>query len=777
VFSGDKKLWPIYMTIGNISSTVRNKPSYHAWIPLAFLPKEPLRVEYDSRMTIKQQALEAKQLYHDVIAGILSPLADRNGLTGYEWFCSDEKIRRCYPVISAWLADHEENALIHCIKNNLCPTCTCPNNKLGDWANDDTQNVYPKRDSIKYHQLLSQLQKPTEKALDALGIKRVKSVLWKLPFIKGHEVVRADLLHNIYLGILKHLMTWIVAFLKKYGRLDRFNHIWENLSHYPGFLKPTTGYAQISQWQGKEMRNFGKVILGCLAAALYTDESSRIADSNRTRAGGNSHRADVQHSHTDILFDLPIGDIHTDQETSQKFDQAIDCVAALIDFHLMAQYRSHNQHTIGYLEEYLKKFHEQKHVFLVFRAGKVAKRKARANEQPKGEELATVQNDPSAGESLRAGYKRLRADKTGSRADANANITNADLEQQAHFNFPKMHLLLHYMEQIKEYGELVQYSTEVSESMHATFKDAYRRSNHNDAAQQIIETYTRKHLFDMHERNLTEWHMEKNLGEEIIQVLCRTHGVGDHSTRAKRRRKELAVLQTEGTVKHPQSSYSNEIKILMQGKLASTTINSLHDLCHNYKLDTVFEDTWAYFLKEYPLAYANGYRAGEVPIHLPADRTRLRTYALDAFNTLSLPVVDFSDETKFQEHKMRATGNMGLRKKGDRADWVWIRVSENPDEAGTLFGRNVARLNAIFKLRGPLKAWRLAHVTFTEGVNNEFGPVGNEQMTRVYMPDATPRSAVVNITNIMGMVHMIPIAKNKFIVNDRIDLTTWNDLS
>ena len=61
-------------------------------------------------------------------------------------------------------------------------------------------------------------------------------------------------------------------------------------------------------------------------------------------------------------------------------------------------------------------------------------------------------------------------------------------------------------------------------------------------------------------------------------------------------------------------------------------------------------------------------------------------------------------------------------------------------------------------------------------MNKDFRPVGTEQMLRVFI-HPSPKTLVVNITDILGMVHMIPIARNKYIVNDRIDLTTWNDLS
>ena len=43
-FSGDKKLWPVYMSIGNIRSSVQNIHTMHAWVPIAFLPIGPKRV-------------------------------------------------------------------------------------------------------------------------------------------------------------------------------------------------------------------------------------------------------------------------------------------------------------------------------------------------------------------------------------------------------------------------------------------------------------------------------------------------------------------------------------------------------------------------------------------------------------------------------------------------------------------------------------------------------------------------------------------------------------
>jgi len=37
-FAGDNKVWPVYMTIGNLSSKIRQMPSKHSVVMVALLP-------------------------------------------------------------------------------------------------------------------------------------------------------------------------------------------------------------------------------------------------------------------------------------------------------------------------------------------------------------------------------------------------------------------------------------------------------------------------------------------------------------------------------------------------------------------------------------------------------------------------------------------------------------------------------------------------------------------------------------------------------------------
>ncbi|KAF8426778.1 hypothetical protein BGX38DRAFT_1106467 [Terfezia claveryi] len=124
-FTGDKKLWPIFMSIGNIPSAIRNKPSSQAWILIGLLPIGPKRTKLHLTMT------------------------DSVKVGGSEIVCRDENVWRCIPIVSTWLADHMENINIHCIKVNWCPICIASRDQLRLLP----KRPYAQRDHTRYESL------------------------------------------------------------------------------------------------------------------------------------------------------------------------------------------------------------------------------------------------------------------------------------------------------------------------------------------------------------------------------------------------------------------------------------------------------------------------------------------------------------------------------------------------------------------------------------------------------------------------------------------------
>ena len=148
-FSGDKKAWPIYLTIGNIRSTTRNKPTAMAMILLALLPVPPkLKNSRDSTVSAENNAV-----IHYVLAAVLEGLSEA-GKNGITLDCADGQRRHCFPVLCAWIADHMEPVLLQNIKNNSCPRCKVPPERLGEpLLGFDGPEAYPLRNHQRYQQL------------------------------------------------------------------------------------------------------------------------------------------------------------------------------------------------------------------------------------------------------------------------------------------------------------------------------------------------------------------------------------------------------------------------------------------------------------------------------------------------------------------------------------------------------------------------------------------------------------------------------------------------
>jgi hypothetical protein len=137
--SGDKKAWPVYMTIGNLPSTIRNGAGSMAILLLGLLPIPP-KLATSSKADKLQRLINADTL-RGIFELIFAPLTGA-AREGTSMDCADGQIRRCFPIMSGWIADHMENVSLHGIKSNACPKCEVPPEELGSGANHHRPRDY-----------------------------------------------------------------------------------------------------------------------------------------------------------------------------------------------------------------------------------------------------------------------------------------------------------------------------------------------------------------------------------------------------------------------------------------------------------------------------------------------------------------------------------------------------------------------------------------------------------------------------------------------------------
>jgi len=126
------------------------------------------------------------------------------------------------------------------------------------------------------------------------------------------------------------------------------------------------------------------------------------------------------------------------------FNCAIEYTRALLQFYMYAQYKSHNDATLSYMEDALHRFHTFKDVFLLGRAGKKAKAKANAL---RTELVKKRKVDEEANAETWTPSKKRR--QMNAWWDYISHEIDVSKELDADFNFPKIHLVSHWVEQIR----------------------------------------------------------------------------------------------------------------------------------------------------------------------------------------------------------------------------------------------------------------------------------------------------------------------------------------
>lgn len=302
VFSGDKSAWPVYLTIGNIHKSIRRQPSQHATILLGYLP-----VTKFATSTKKDHSGLGQRLFHFAMAHLLDPLIHA-GTAGVFMTCADGYVRHVFPILACYIADHPEQCLVACVKENHCPIGLVERDRRGEPICADYRDETRTLNIIR-----NRTNSEDGQSLELYGIRDVYTPFWSLlPFTNIFTCITPDLLHQLHKGVFKdHLVKWTTSASSleidaRYMRLPPYN----------GLKEFKRGISGISQWTGTEYRHMEKVFIAVLCG--IHDMDSRLLVAAR----------------------------------------------AILDFIYLAHYPRHTESTLSDMQEALFAFHENKQVFI-----------------------------------------------------------------------------------------------------------------------------------------------------------------------------------------------------------------------------------------------------------------------------------------------------------------------------------------------------------------------------------------------------------------------------
>ncbi|KAJ7705815.1 hypothetical protein B0H16DRAFT_1346020 [Mycena metata] len=403
---GNKTAYPVYMTLGNIPKEIRRKPSRRAYVLLGYLPTSKMK-------NIKNKAARRRVLanvFHACMTDILAPLKIA-GATGIPLTSGDGVTRRGHPIYATFVGDYPEQLLVTAVKTGECPTCEVPRDELGE---DLEETSFPLRDLEKILAALDTLDDgPTiyARACEDAGIKPIYHPFWEgLPYTNIFRALGPDILHQLYQGIVKHLIAWVKAACGEAEVDARCRRLPPNHS----IRLFMNGISDLNRVTGKEHDQISRFLLA-------------------------------------LIIDVPL-------PGNASASRLVGAVRGILDFVNLAQYPMHTSETMAHMANGLKRFHENKLVFV-------------------------------------------------------------DLGVREGFNLPKLHNAGHYPMYTKLFGTLDNCNTEYTERLHIDLaKDAYRSTNFKDEFPQMTLWLERKEKIFRHAKFI-QWRLDGSPPPAAVEPL------------------------------------------------------------------------------------------------------------------------------------------------------------------------------------------------------------------------------------------------------------------
>ncbi len=290
------------------------------------------------------------------------------------------------------------------IKNGQqCPICRVPSGERENLAD----RSHPLRDhNFMREQIHKQQINPREyPPTHSDWVQPWDNFAWEHDLVNIHNGMMIDKLHQLYKGIVKYTIQWVQEAIEEWTKQDKnktgapkrwkkgqirditkcsyveqLDHRFKQIPAYTGLkIFNNAPFSEIKQWTGNEQKAIIKQLSPVLAPIL-----------------------------------------------TEKHPEAMQFVRAVVDLVMLAEYRTHDEDTLGYLDQAISRIDNLKEYF--------------RNLRPK---------DKHTGE--------------------------------GQFNFPKFHVLVHYTDFIKNFGTLDGFDSATPETGHKDqVKEPYSRTNKQD---------------------------------------------------------------------------------------------------------------------------------------------------------------------------------------------------------------------------------------------------------------------------------------------------------
>ncbi|KAG6825968.1 hypothetical protein H0H92_001684, partial [Tricholoma furcatifolium] len=306
----NKSAYPVYLSIGNIPKEIRCKPSNHAYVLLGYLPTT--RLENETNAAARRRKLA--NLYHACLGKILAPLGEA-GAKGVFMQTGHGVTHRFHPILACIVTDYPEQLLTTGVPYGECPSCPTKRNELGE--HDGVQDFCDLSQVLDIIDSFDTDPAGFLQACKGAGIRPIADPFWKtLPYVHIYRSITPDVLHQLYQGILKHLIHWV---LSAFGATEidaRCRRMPPNHNIHL-FMK---GISTLSRVSGQEHDYMCRILLG-------------------------------------LIIDAPL-------PSALSPARLLAAVRSLLDFLYIAQYPIHTDESLCLLDTALDDFHQNKQIFI-----------------------------------------------------------------------------------------------------------------------------------------------------------------------------------------------------------------------------------------------------------------------------------------------------------------------------------------------------------------------------------------------------------------------------